>query len=164
MTSTFNRTMAIALGAVAALAVVLAIWTGETTLAWVYPGAALLALFSWSALWRPYVEVGDAGIRLQKRDAPCRHPVGSARARRHASRPHAAYRPRAVHGLVGARPGLHGRDAASRRQANREARASAARPGHGDLIGSDSGNAALVIRETWRTRLASGQIEIGRRR
>ena len=161
MTSTFNRTMAIVLGAVAALAVVLAIWTGDSTLAWVYPGAALLALFSWSALWRPYVEVGDAGVRVQNVthhvDIPWEALVHVDTRR--------ALTLHTAHGQYTAwsapAPGFMAAMAASRRQANREARASGGAPGHGDLIGSDSGNAALVIRESWRTRLDSGQIEIG---
>jgi len=161
MTSTFNRTMAIVLCAAAGLAVVIAIWTGEVSLVWVYPGAALLVLFSWSALWRPYVEVGDAGIQVQnvthRVDIPWEALVHVDTRR--------ALTLHTAHGQYTAwsapAPGFVSAAMASRRAANREARAAGGAPGHGDLMGTDSGNTALVIRERWRARLDAGQIEVG---
>ena len=161
MTSRFNRTMAIVLCAAAAGAVAIAIWTGDPTLLWVYPGAALTAVFCWTALWRPCVEVSDAGVRVQnvthRVDIPWEALVHIDT--RRALTLHTAHDRFTAWSAPA--PGFMSAMMASRREANRETRASGGAAGHGDLIGTDSGNAALIIRENWRTRLDSGQIEIG---
>ncbi len=161
MTSTFNRVMAIVLSAAAGFAVILAVWTGDVTLAWVYPGAALVVLFSWSALWRPYVEVGDSGLTVQnvthRVDIPWEALVHVDT--RRALTLHTAHGQYTVWSAPA--PGALSAILASRREANREARAAGMAAGHGDLIGTDSGNAALVIRENWRKRLDAGRIDIG---
>ena len=161
MTSRFNRTMAIVLWAAAAGAVILALWTGDRTLLWVYPGAVLVAVFCWTALWRPYVEVSDAGVRVQnvthRIDIPWEALVHVDT--RRALTLHTANGQYTAWSAPA--PGFMSAMMASRREANRESRASGAAAGHGDLIGTDSGNAALIIRENWRRRLDAGQIEIG---
>jgi len=161
MTSRFNRTMAIVLCAVAAGAVGIAIWAGDLTLLWVYPGALLTAVFCWTALWRPHVEVSDAGVTVQnvthRVDVPWEALVHIDTRR--------ALTLHTAHGQFTAwsapAPGMMSAMMAGRREANRESRASGSAVGYGDLIGTDSGDAALVIRENWRRRLDGGLIEVG---
>jgi len=49
----------------------------------------------------------------------------------------------------------------SRRPLNREERAVGASPRTGDLLGSDSGDAAMLIRDEWNRRLDAGLVTIG---
>lgn len=159
--SRFNRVVALA---VWTLAVVLAVSTaasGDATLLWVYPSAALLAFLGWAALWRPYVRVDDSGVTLQNvthrvevpwealihidtRYALTLHTVGGK---------FAAWSAPAPSALASA--------VSARRPTVREERATGARLRPGDLLGTDSGNAATVVRESWQRRVESGTVTAG---
>lgn len=161
MTSTFNRVAAVGVWIACGCAVVLALWSGQERLLWVYPGAMLGAVLAWIALWRPYVEVSDTGVRLQnvshRVDVPWEALVLVDTRRALSLRT-----PRATYTAWSApAPGFLAAMFATGREVNREARASGAPARHGDLIGTDSGNAAVVIREQWRSRLDAGTVTLG---
>lgn len=160
MPSRFNRVMAIVVWVTSAAVALGAAWnpaSGATP----YAAAALLAFFAWAALWRPYVGLDDVGVTLRNvthrvvvpwpalihvdtRMALTLHTPGRAFSA------WAAPAPSALSAAV-----------TGRRAGEREARAagSALRPG--DLLGTESGNAAVVIREQWQARVARGSIAAG---
>lgn len=161
MTSTFNRAAAVGVWIACGCAAVLALWSGAERLLWVYPGAALGVVLGWIALWRPYVAVSDAGVAVQNVTHRVLVPwealvlVDTRRAL-------SLRTPRATFTAWSApAPGFLTAMFATGREVNREARAAGAATRHGDLIGSDSGNAAVVIREQWRARLDAGTVRVG---
>lgn len=161
VTSTFNRVMAVVLWVVAGCAVVAALVGGDARQLWLYPAAAATSVLAWVALWRPCVEVVDAGVRLQnvthqvlvpwealvhvdtRRALTLRTPAGDFVA------------------WSAPAPGLLSALGPNARAARREARAAGEEVRNSDLVGSDSGNAAVVVREQWARRRESGQIELG---
>ncbi|QKJ19104.1 PH domain-containing protein [Microbacterium hominis] len=161
VTSRFNRTMAVVVWAMAGFAVVAAVWSGDPRQAWVLTGAPLAVLLGWAALWRPYVGVSDDGVRLEnvthRVDVPWAalvH-VDTRRALR-------------LHTPSGAftawsapAPGFIAVLSGGNRRADREQSAADAPLTHGDRLGTDSGDAATVIREMWRSRLDAGQVAVG---
>lgn len=158
--SRFNRIAAVIVWSLAALAVITAVWSSDARLTWVYAGAPLAALLGWAALWRPSVVVSDHGVRIENVshdvDVPwealvhvdtapaltLHTPSGSFTA-------WSAPAPGFFDTMMG--------NAKARREAS--AAGGDARPS--DRLGTDSGNAALVVRETWRRRLDAGQVELG---
>jgi hypothetical protein len=159
--SRFNRVMALAVWALAAVLAVSTLAAADATLVWVYPSAALLAFLAWAALWRPYVRVDDAGVTLRNvthrvdvpwealihidtRYALTLHTVGGK---------FAAWSAPA--------PGALAASLSARRPGAREARTAGERMRPGDLLGTDSGNAATVVREAWQTRVEAGAIAAG---
>ena len=158
--SRFNRIAAVIVWSLAALAVISAVWSADPRLAWVYAGAPLAALLGWGALWRPCVVVSDRGVRVQNVSHDVDVPwealvhVETARAL-------------TLHTPAGAftawsapAPGFF-TVMRGNAKARREATAAGGDARPSDRIGTDSGNAALVIRETWRSRLDAGQVELG---
>lgn len=159
MHSRFNRVMAILLWLVAASLALSAPWEPSET--WRYPTAGILALFAWAALWRPYVGVDDFGVTLRNVSHVVRVPWPALV---HVDT-HLALTLHTAGGAFAAwsapAPGALSSAIAGRRPGAREARAAGGAVRRGDLLGTESGNAALVIREQWQTRLSNGTIPTG---
>lgn len=159
--SRFNRIAAVIVWALSAFMVGSAVVGGDVRFASLYPAAALLAFFAWAALWRPFVSVGDAGVTLRN----VTHRVGIPwEALVHIDTRYAL----TVHTPTGKfaawaapAPGLTGSLLARRRNGDREARAAGEALRSGDLIGTESGDAALIVREQWRKRLDAELIATG---
>jgi hypothetical protein len=58
-------------------------------------------------------------------------------------------------------PGMMTSQIISRRPLNREARAVGDNPRTGDLLGSDSGDAAMLVRDEWQRRVDAGLVSLG---
>ena len=158
--SRFNRIAAVIVWSLAALAVVTVVWSGDPRLAWVYTGAPLAALLGWAALWRPCVIVSAEGVRVENVshdvDVPWAALVHVETAR--------ALTLHTPSGRVTAwsapAPGVF-TAMMNTAKARREASAAGADARPSDRLGTDSGDAAVVIRETWRRLLDAGQVELG---
>ncbi|HEX5858090.1 MAG TPA: PH domain-containing protein [Microbacterium sp.] len=159
--SRFNRIMAIIVWAVAALVAALGFWGSEPSLIWVYPGAALAAFLAWAALWRPGVAVDDEGIAVRN----VTHSVDIPwEALIHLDTKHALtlITPgQRFTAWSAPAPGIMTSRIISRRPLNREARAVGSSPRTGDLLGSDSGDAAMLVRDEWQRRLDAGLVTLG---
>ena len=159
--SRFNRIMAVVVWTVAALVAVMTLWSGDPTMTWLYPAAALAALLGWAGLWRPYVGVTDAGVTLQnvthRVDVPWEALI-------HIDTKHALtlFTPgRRFAAWSAPAPGFVTAIIAGRSTANREARAAGGAPRVGDLLGTESGDAATFLREEWQRRRDAGLIGLG---
>jgi len=158
--SRFNRILAVVLWALSGLMIFIAL-VGDAHLVALYPGAALLALFAWAGLWRPAVRVGADGVEVRN----VTHRVAIPwTALIHVDTRYALtlHTPSGKFAAWSApAPGMIGSMRASRNPANREARAADASLRAGDLLGTESGNAATVVREQWRRGLDSGHVQTG---
>lgn len=159
--SRFTRVIAVIVWTLGVGMLVAAASSGDPRFLSLYPGAALLALFAWAALWRPSVGVGDDGVVL--RNVTHRVIIPWA-ALIHVDTRYAL----TLHTPAGRfaawsapAPGMIGSLRARRKSGHREARASGEPLRSGDLIGTESGDAALVVREQWRARLDAGVIATG---
>jgi len=160
--SRFNRFAALVVWALSALMIWAAVTQGaDPRAAGLYPFAALLALLGWAGLWRPCVRVGDAGVTLRN---VTHEVVVPWEALIHVDTRYAL----TLHTATGKftawaapAPGLVGSLTARRRHGDREARASGEALRAGDLIGTESGDAALIVRERWRRRLDAGAVVTG---
>lgn len=158
--SRFNRSAAVIVWSLAALAVVTAVWSGDPRLAWVYAGAPLAALLGWAALWRPCVIVSAEGVRIENVSHDVDVPW-EALVHVETARALTLHTPSGRFTAWSApAPGVFS-TMASNARARRETSAAGAEARASDRLGTDSGNAAVVIRETWRARLDAGQVEIG---
>lgn len=153
--------MAVVVWAVAAFAVALSLWGAEPSMAWVYPAAALTGYLAWACLWRPGVGVGDDGIFLRNVthyvDIPWEALI-------HLDTKHALtlLTPGKRFAVWSApAPGMMTTQIIVRRPLNREQRAVGASPRIGDLLGSDSGDAAMMIRDEWQRRLDARLVTVG---
>lgn len=159
--SRFNRIMAILVWAVAALVAGLAVWGADPSLTWVLPAAALAAFLGWAALWRPSVGVGEAGIAVRN----VSHSVDIPwEALIHLDTKHALtlLTPgKRFTAWSAPAPGIMTAQIIGRRELNREARAVGGAPRTGDLLGSDSGDAAMMVRDEWQRRLDAGLVTVG---
>lgn len=159
--SRFNRILAVVLWALSALAVGSAIVAGDERFLSLYPAGALVAFFAWSALWRPFVRVDAEGITLQnvthRVDVPWAALIHIDT--RYALTLHTPAGKFAAWSAPA--PGLAGSMMARRRNGDRESRASGEALRAGDLIGTESGDAALIVREQWRKRLDAGIVMTG---
>ena len=161
--SRFNRIMAIIVWAVAALVAALGLWGAEPSLVWVYPGAALAA----------FLGVGGA--------------LATGRGRRRRAASHVRNVTHSVdipwealihldtkHALTLLTPGQRFTawsapapgimTVSDHRPTAAEpggAAPWAARPRTGDLLGSDSGDAAMMVRDEWQRRLDAGLVTLG---
>jgi len=158
--SRFNRTFAVVVWGLSGFMVFVALAGDEDLLA-LYPAAALLSLFAWAGLWRPGVRVDDTGVVVQN----VTHRVAIPWAALIHVDTRFALTLHTPSGKFSAwsapAPGMIGAMRAGRNPANREARAADATLRAGDLLGTESGNAATVVREQWRRGLDSGQVQSG---
>ncbi len=159
--SRFNRIVAVIVWALSALMLGTAVVAGEPRLASLYPAAALLAFFAWAALWRPFVRVGADGVTLRNVTHSVLVPWSALI---HVDTRYAL----TLHSPAGTfaawaapAPGLIGSLRARRRHGDREYRASGEALRAGDLIGTESGDAALVVRERWRRLIDADQVATG---
>lgn len=161
LTSTFNRVAAVLVWVLAAVLVVTAITSDDARFLFLYPAAGLLTLFGWVGLWRPFVRVTDEGVTVQN----VTHSVFVPwEALVHVDTRYALtlHTPAAKYAAWSApAPGMLGSIRARRNRPNREARASGEHLRAGDLIGTESGDAATVVRERWNRRLRAGGVETG---
>lgn len=159
--SRFNRIMAVILWVMSGVLAVIALIFGDQRLTWVYPTSAFLVAYAYYALWRPNVTVSDEGVLIQNVTHHVFVPWVALILvdTKHAL---ALFTPGKKFSAWSApAPGLITAYTAGRRAANREARAAGERPRHADLIGTDSGDAAIVIRERWEKLKREGRIAIG---
>lgn len=158
--SRFNRTLAVVVWVLSGLIAVGAL-LGDERLVPLSPAAALLSLFGWAGLWRPGVRVDDAGVVIQNVTHRVTIPWTALI---HVDTRYALtlHTPSGKFAAWSApAPGLIGSMRASRNATNRETRAADASLRAGDLLGTESGSPATVVREQWRRRLDSGQVQTG---
>lgn len=159
--SRFNRIVAVVVWALSALTLGTAVVSADPRFVSLYPAAALLAFFAWSALWRPGVSVGSDGVTLRNVTHSVVVPWAAlirveTRYALTLSTPGGSFAAWAAPA-----PGLVGSLRARRRNGDREYRASGEALRAGDLIGTESGDAALIVREQWRRRLDAGAVTTG---
>lgn len=162
--SRFNRVLAIVIWSLSAvLLVTTLISSGDNRALALVPGA-FAGLFAWSALWRPFVRVDESGVRirnvLRTIDVPWAALI-------HVDTRYALtlYTPGHAYAAWAApAPGRTGTTLA--RRAERHGRVDAAptfdgtvRPG--DLLASESGQAAQIVRDRWVALRDAGAIELG---
>lgn len=158
--SRFNRIAAVIVWSLAALAVITAVWSADPRLTWVYAAAPLAALLGWMALWRPCVEVSDRGVRIENVSHDVDVPW-EALVHVETARALTLHTPSGSFTAWSApAPGFFTTMMGNAR-ARREASAAGGDARPSDRMGTDSGNAALVVRESWRSRLDAGQVELG---
>lgn len=164
-TSRFNRVIAIAAWVVVAGATIayLVSHRGIPQPLWLLP-AALIAFTAWTWLWCPAIEVDDAGVTLRN---PARtvHVPWSALIEVETRFALTLVTPtRRYSAWAAPAPGRTGVALARRRQLRAPGMGIpgvtvGARPG--DLPGTESGEAAAIIRTRWHELRESGRIEIG---
>jgi hypothetical protein len=163
--SRFNRVLAILIwAACAALAVGLALSVRDARLLYLVP-VALFAVLAWATLWRPLLVIGDAAITVVNVTRTIRVPW---EALIHVDTKYALtlYVPGAKYPVWSApAPGT----ARTLRATRNETRGRVGRPSvddtvrrPGDLLGTESGAAAEVIRRRWTALQNAGAIEAGR--
>lgn len=158
--SRFNRIMALVVAAIAILLVATAASNGAGS-AWMYPAAGLALLWAWTALWRPGIRIDDDGVDIvnvtHTAHVPWEALIGVTT--KYAL---TLVTPRGrVAAWSAPAPGALRAAVAGRRPDNRELRATGGAPRPGDLAGTESGDAALLIREEWERRSEAGLIELG---
>jgi hypothetical protein len=159
--SRFNRIMAIAIWVLAVVMAVSAVTSADESTLWVYPAAATLAFFGWAALWRPAVRVSDTGVGVQNVthtvDVPWEALIMvDTRYALTLHTPSGKFTAWAAPA-----PGVLSSAVAGRRPDNRERRAQAGPLRPGDLLGTESGDAAMTVREEWQRRIEAGTIDTG---
>lgn len=153
--------MAVVTWALAAIMIGSALWSGDGRFGWVYAAAALIAYLGWAALWRPYVAAGPDGVQLRN----VTHTVIIPWAAlihvdtRYALTLHTPGR-RFVAWSAPA-PGRLTSMRVSRTDAGREARLVGGDLRPSDMIGTDSGDAAAVVREQWEARIKAESFPVG---
>lgn len=158
--SRFNRIAAVIVWSLAALAVITAVWSADPRLTWVYAAAPLATLLGWMALWRPCVEVSDRGVHIENVSHDVDVPW-EALVHVETARALTLHTPSGSFTAWSApAPGFFTTMMGNAR-ARREASAAGGDARPSDRMGTDSGNAALVVRESWRSRLDAGQVELG---
>jgi hypothetical protein len=158
--SRFNRIAAIIVWSLAALAVITAVWSSDPRLAWVYAGAPLAALLGWAALWRPSVIVSERGVRVENVSHDVDIPW-EALVHVETARALTLHTPSGRFTAWSAPAPGYFTTMMGNTRARREARAAGGDARPSDRMGTDSGNAAVVVRETWRRRLDAGQVPLG---
>lgn len=158
--SRFNRVMAIATF-VAATALAVSSAVGGPAPVVAIPAAALLAFIGWAALWRPLVRVDDEGVLLRNVTHSVEVPWAALISvdTQYALRlhtPHASYS-----AWSAPAPGALRSAVSGRRESPRERQASDGQLRPGDLLGTESGEASLVVRERWKIRREAGLIPLG---
>lgn len=164
-TSRFNRVLAVCAWVVVALAIAGYLWAhrGLAQPLWLLP-AGFVAFAAWAWLWRPAVEVDDSGVRLVNLVRTVEIPW-QALIRIDTRFALTLHTPRHGYSAWAApAPGRTGVALAKRR----EARASTVRVPDlgasvrpGDLLGTESGEAAAMVRQRWHELRESGRIEPG---
>lgn len=162
--SRFNRVLAIVIWVLALVLLLVTLVAGGPNRPLAIVPAAFVGLFAWTVLWRPYLRVDDTGVRvrnvLESVDIPWAALIHVDT--RFALSLHTPRRQFSV--WAAPAPGRTG--TAMARRAERHGRVDAApsvdgRVRPGDLVGSESGQAAYLVRDRWKQLLDSGAIESG---
>lgn len=159
--SRFNRLAAVFCWAGSALFATIALLDPGWPTAWLVPGAALLAFWAWAALWQPQVSVTGDGVHVENVTHTVDVPWAALV---HVETRYALtlITPRGRFAAWAApAPGALRAAAAGRRADNRELRATGGPARPGDLLGTESGDAAMLIREKWQKLLDLGAIAVG---
>jgi hypothetical protein len=162
--SRFNRVLAIVIWVIAVALLVATLAGGGQNAALAFVPAAFVALLTWTAMWRPYVHVDDSGVRLRNVvrtvDEPCNAilhvPTRYAITKFTPGHRYSAWAAPA--------PGRTGTAMAQRAENHGRVGPASAVDGRvrtGDLLGSESGQAAHLVRERWSALLGAGAIEPG---
>jgi hypothetical protein len=163
--SRFNRILAIVIWALTAVILATTLISGDDNRLLAFVPSACAGLFAWTVLWRPYVWVDHAGVRirnvLRTVDVPWEALI-------HVDTRYALtlYTPGHAYAAWAApAPGRTGTTLA--RRAERHGRVDATpsvdgRVRPGDLLASESGQAAQIVRDRWAALRDSGAIETGR--
>lgn len=160
VSSPFNRVFAIVVWVLAAVLSLTATMGDERTL-WVYPASAFAAFLAWAALWRPRVSVSGRGVDLRNVFHTVQVPWEALIEvdTKYALTLHTPGRRYTAWSAPA--PGLRTGTSAARHGGRRESRTAGRTPRTGDLLGTDSGDAALLVREAWSERVDSGRVETG---
>lgn len=161
MHSRFNRIVAVIGWIASSFAVGSIAVSGDGRSTWGYAAAALVCFLAWAALWRPYVAVSGAGVTLRNVSHSVVIPWGElihvdtryALTLHTPGRKFSAWAAPAPGALLGAR--------VSRHPSNRESRSTGESLRPGDMIGTESGDAATIVRERWRALIEKGSIQAG---
>jgi hypothetical protein len=159
--SRFNRLAAVFCWAGSALFATIALLDPGWPTAWLIPGAALLAFWAWAALWQTHVSVTDDGVHIENVTHTVDVPWAALV---HVETRYALtlITPRARFAAWAApAPGALRAAAAGRRADNRELRVTGGPARPGDLLGTESGDAAMLVREKWQKLLDGGAIAVG---
>jgi hypothetical protein len=177
--SRFNRILAIAIWVVGGLLIVGAVAGGATSRVFYLVPAAFIALLAWEALWQPYVLVDDDGVVLRNVLRTVRVPwdalvhvdtkyaltlftPGHRYAAWAAPAPGrgASARAAKAQGAPRARLPMVGQPMADLEAGSAGVLGSeGSRPG--DLVGTESGDAAYLVRTHWTAAREQGRITIG---
>jgi hypothetical protein len=162
--SRFNRVLAIVIWVIAVALLVATLAGGGQNAALAFVPAAFVALLTWTAMWRPYVHVDDSGVRLRNVvrtvDVPWEALI-------HVDTRYALtlFTPGHRYSAWAApAPGRTGTAMAQRAENHGRVGPASAVDGRvrtGDLLGSESGQAAHLVRERWSALLGAGAIEPG---
>jgi hypothetical protein len=162
--SRFNRIMAVALWVIVALLLVTALVNGDgTTRLLALVPAAFGAILGWTVLWHPHVVVDDDEIEVVNVFSTVRVPWAAlvhvdTRFALTLVTPH-----RKVAAWAAPAPGRAG-VAIARRRGQRHGRVIPDTQGQrnaGDLLTTDSGDAAYLVRERWDSLREAGRIVLG---
>jgi hypothetical protein len=163
--SRFNRIMAVALWVIVALLLVTALVNGHgTTRLLALVPAAFGAILGWTVLWNPHVVVDDVEIRVVNVFSTVRIPWAAlvhvdTRFALTLVTPH-----RKVAAWAAPAPGRAG-VAIARRRGQRHGRVVPSvgdgQRAAGDLLTTDSGDAAYLVRERWDSLREAGRIVLG---
>jgi len=163
-TSRFNRIIAVVIWVFDALVLGALLIGAQSDRALAFVPAAFVALFAWLALWRPNVEVSDARVRLLNVFRTIEVPWAALI---HVDTRYALtlYTPGHRYAAWAApAPGRTGTNIA-RRAERRGTVGPAPRPDGtvrpGDLLASESGQAAYLVRDTWARLQNADAIEAG---
>lgn len=159
--SRFNRRMAVVTWVIAALILGTALWSGDAHFTWAYPAALLIAFLGWAALWRPFVGCEHEGVRLRNVTHSVLVPWAALI---HVDTRYALTLHTPGHRFVAwsaPAPGRLTSMRVSRTDAGREARLVGGDLRPSDMIGTDSGDAAAVVREQWGARLHAQSFPVG---
>ncbi|MEO7122394.1 MAG: PH domain-containing protein [Lacisediminihabitans sp.] len=162
--SRFNRVLAIVIWALTIVMVFATLITGGASRTFAFIPGAFFAVFAWTVLWRPYVRVTDEGVTicnvLRTIDVPWASLIQVDT--RYAL---TLYTPGHQYAAWAApAPGRTGTNIARRAQNNGRVGAAPSVDGKvrpGDLLASESGQAAQIVRDQWKKLLDSGAIEVG---
>jgi len=163
-TSRFNRVLAVVVWALAVILTATTLASGTTSAPLALIPCAFFCLLAWTALWRPYVLVADTGVRIRNvlRTIEVPWPALIHVDTRYAL---TLYTPGHQWSAWAApAPGRTGTNVA--RRAENRGRVDAAprvdgRVRPGDLLATESGQAAQIVRDHWEKLRESGAIEIG---
>ena len=158
--SRFNRIMAAVFGAVAALSALSVYLLPTASNRWLVVPALFVMLFVWEVLWRPDLRVSDEAVTIHN---PLRTIVVPWAALVHVDTKFALtlYTPGRKFAVYCAPAPGRSLTSAGRRKTTDPVAYVAGSPRPGDLPGSESGEAAQLVRSRWDALQRSGRVDGG---